>query len=316
MAELQESRPELESFSGTGGFGFRDRHSGEVVIEPQYDAVMYFSQDRLGVRAQGVWILIDRHSGRTLSVPPRQFQDLRRVSAELTWALVGERWGMMDPDERFVLAPRFDAVLYFSDELDLAVAGEKCGLVAHSGLVVVEPECDSISVPTEGLAAFKLSGKCGYFDEHDGEMVIQPQFKTAGPFSQGVAHVQDFGTNKFGYIDRSAGYAIAPKFDAARPFDKDGHAWVQIANKWGRIDLDGQWVIQPRFDDFYPTEDGDWVKIDNKWGKIAHTDTWVIEPQYDAVMADQEGTWVRQGEQWKLIDCDGTEVELGERGQL
>jgi hypothetical protein len=40
MAEVLKPRFELESFSGAGGFGFRDRRSGAVVIEPQYDAVL------------------------------------------------------------------------------------------------------------------------------------------------------------------------------------------------------------------------------------------------------------------------------------
>jgi WG containing repeat len=86
-----------------------------------------------------------------------------------------------------------------------------------------------------------------------GSIVIQPQFESAGPFSEGVAAVQtgkDEG-GKWGYIDKSGGFVINPQFDYAEAFS-EGLAAVRSGDektgKWGFIDRSGKFVITPRWD--------------------------------------------------------------------
>ena len=117
-------------------------------------------------------------------------------------------------------------------------------------------------------------GKCGYIDTN-GKMVIQPQFRSAGNFSEGLASVCRYAdksatSEKEGYIDRSGRMVIEPKFSLACDFH-EGLARVEILPdkvppeaseeeqerppeaKWGFIDKTGKFVIKPQFawaDDF------------------------------------------------------------------
>lgn len=77
---------------------------------------------------------------------------------------------------------------------------------------------------SEGLAAFKMNGLWGYMDR-EGRVRIEPQFKKAQAFSQGLAAVQQHKN---------------PSSDCGCDQDSD-------EPKWGFIAPDGKWVIEPKF---------------------------------------------------------------------
>ena len=57
---------------------------------------------------------------------------------------------------------------------------------------------------------FTKGGKWGYVDRY-GKFLINPKFKKANRFSEGLADIQIQG--KTGYIDRKGNVAIQPQFD-------------------------------------------------------------------------------------------------------
>ncbi len=116
-------------------------------------------------------------------------------------------------------------------------------------------------------------GKYGYID-HEGKILIRPQFVWADDFFQGMGTAYVCGRyvsvdlsgnllplrsaapgrlepkrkgGKIGFVDSSGGFAITPIFDEALPFS-DGYAAVRIRNKWGFIDKTGREVIGSRFE--------------------------------------------------------------------
>jgi len=76
-------------------------------------------------------------------------------------------------------------------------------------------------VPGEELGTFYKNGKYGFM-KRDGSIIINPQFKSTGNFSDGVAKVQMFepssGKTKTGYIDRT-GKLIIPYTFTQEPGD-------------------------------------------------------------------------------------------------
>ena len=97
-----------------------------------------------------------------------------------------------------------------------------------------------------GLAAVKIKHVWGYIDM-TGQLVIDPRYDDAGPFSDKRALVQENG--KYGYIDRSGNMIIEPQlFEQAHSF-RDGLALVKINGKYGFIDTEGRFVIDPEYDD-------------------------------------------------------------------
>lgn len=91
--------------------------------------------------------------------------------------------------------------------------------------------------------------------EPAGRLVINPQFDSAGPFSEGLAPVRigDSKTGKWGFIDKQGAMVIKPHFDfPIPPIFSEGLASVHVGDtktgKWGYIDKQGTMVITPQFD--------------------------------------------------------------------
>jgi hypothetical protein len=132
-------------------------------------------------------------------------------------------------------------------------------------------------------------GKYGYID-HDGNILIPPQYFWADDFMDGLGTVYICGRNvfvdasgalhprwtvspgrlspsktdeKYGFIDSTGSFKIPPVFDRALPFS-GGYAAVRVGGKWGYIDTSGTMVIKPQFDKAYRFHEGiAYVTIDS-----------------------------------------------------
>lgn len=165
---------------------------------------------------------------------------------------------------------------------------------------------------------------------------------TATTFAQELALVREDG--KFGYIDKSANYAIDPQFENAKSFS-DGLAAAEMDNKWGYIDASGAWAIEPQYDKVkyfnsglaLVVKDDEWVYIDknnqvleippmadklydfdqgvalfrsmNQVGLLGTDGKLVLEPSYDVIKDIKNGhAKVKKMERWGMIDLTGKEV--------
>jgi hypothetical protein len=93
----------------------------------------------------------------------------------------------------------------------------------------------------------------GVVHPETGSIVINPQFESAGQFSEGLAAVQmgKDENGKWGYIDKSGKFVVDPQFDYAEAFS-EGLAAVRSGDektgRWGFIDRSGKFVINPQWD--------------------------------------------------------------------
>lgn len=212
-------------------------------------------------------------------------------------------------------------------------------------------------------------GKYGYID-HEGHVLIPPQFVWADDFwrglgtvyvcghyisidSSGVLHPLRIAVDgnlepkekggKFGFVDGSGEFKIAPLFDEALSFS-EGLAAVRSGEKWGFVDTSGRFVIQPKFKAaFYFREgiglaesdlDPSFVLIDklgNVLGNFDYVDL-VAEGRVPAARGEKRGfldlhgrvaipfvydgvnafsgglAAVEKGEKWGYVDRDGNAV--------
>ena len=85
--------------------------------------------------------------------------------------------------------------------------GDKYGFIDKQGKFVIDPKFDFADSFSDGLAAVRIgdeeSGKQSYIDSR-GKIVITPQFDQISAFSDGLAAVRvgDDNTGKYGYIAR------------------------------------------------------------------------------------------------------------------
>jgi hypothetical protein len=157
------------------------------------------------------------------------------------------------------------------------------------------------------------TGGKGAAHSETGSIVIQPQFESAGPFSEGLAAVQmgKKEDGKWGYIDKSGRFVIDPQFDYAEGFS-EGLAAVRSGDektgKWGFIDKSGKYAITPQ-----------WDHASRFSGGLSIVRTGDILTGKERVI-DKQGSYVSDLEAGVMLPCEngmtlvGTNVSWDDRG--
>ena len=106
----------------------------------------------------------------------------------------GGKWGYADPSGAFIISPKFEKALPFSDGLALISVWNKFGYINEKGFPVLKPQYDGARSFSEGLAAVMVvdlnnERKWGYIDR-TGRFIIPPRFEEASDFSGGKATVK------------------------------------------------------------------------------------------------------------------------------
>ena len=247
-----------------GKYGFMDANC-RMVIPPQYNEAMKFSEGLAAVKINEKWGYIDERGA--VVIPPK-FAGAWFFSDGLASVKLNERsplWAFVDKKGDVVIQPQFGMPLRFSEGL-VEGYGEKnnilnipLGYMDKNGNYVVhldEPgmEIEFLLEFSEGLARVSMRpkhsdgsvgpSKYGYID-HTGRWVIPRSFVAADDFHEGLAAVMS-KDGTWGYIDKVGQFVVAPRFEAGSEFS-EGLAAIRMAGRWGWIDKNGEVVISPTF---------------------------------------------------------------------
>jgi len=225
--------------------------------------------------------------------------------------------GYKSKSGRVIIKPRFDEAGGFSEGRAVVALGEKefkrYGYINKRGRFVFPPRLKKAHPFSQGLARVKTDDdKWGWIDRN-GRFAIAPRFTNADDFSEGLAPVSVGGDQhkneaipggtltlggKYGYINRSGRFVIAPRFSFARPFH-GGRAAVRVDNKYGLVDRTGKFITEPAFDDIRDFSDGMamvkkkntslWSITGEKIGFLDSSGKLVIEPVFDRAKDFSEG---------------------------
>lgn len=152
-----------------------------------------------------------------------------------------------------------------------------------------EKDNPKLARETDDLEVFAIYG----YRDYEEQTIIEPRFKDAGDFSQGLAYAKVF--SKYGYLNKYGKFVVRPRFDKAFDFTTDGVAKVGKRNEdldyyYGYINLRGEQIIP-----FTYLEANDFceglaaVRLQHKWGFIDVEGNVVIEMAYDMVYDFEEG---------------------------
>ena len=117
------------------------------------------------------------------------------------------------------------------------------GFVDAAGAVAVEPTFRNAAPFSEGLARVSDRTRFGFVDG-TGAVVVPLRYEQASAFSEGLAAVREGGL--WGFVRPDGTVAIAPQFARARDVS-GGLAAVQVGSLWGYADTAGRVVVAPRF---------------------------------------------------------------------
>jgi predicted RNA-binding Zn-ribbon protein involved in translation (DUF1610 family) len=149
------------------------------------------------------------------------------------------------------------------------------------------------------------AGKSGYINAA-GEIVVEPQFATARPFSEGFGAVSTEG--KWGFVNTAGKLVIPARYDECTAFS-EGYCAVEVEGKWGFIDTQGA-LLTNWFDRVRPFSEGmAAVQVGQKWGYVNHTMEPVVPASFDGAWDFTEGLApVKAGKRWGFINPTGQMV--------
>jgi hypothetical protein len=173
---------------------------------------------------------------------------------------------------------------YSTEGMALTWNGGKWGYVNTEGEIVTTG-FDGATNFSEGLAAIKQGEQWGYVDKR-GKIVIEPRFREAEHFSEGLAVVTEMdGT--IGYIDGSGKLVITlgkRKDFAGHPYYasfKGGLATINLSDESGYIDHTGNFVIKLEKGDLAAPFSGELARV-SRGENISYVDKtgkYLFEPK-------------------------------------
>jgi len=158
---------------------------GDVVIEPQFDMALKFSEGLAGVKINNKWGYIN--SDGKIKIEPK-FDDYPGCFHE---GLVR----FMNYDNKVII-----------DENNVIYTGLKFGYADRDGKIIIQPQYSWADDFSEGLAPVGINDKYGYIDK-TGILVIDPIFEETSPFLNSKARV--FFDETWGIIENP----LLPKFN-------------------------------------------------------------------------------------------------------
>ena len=179
---------------------------GQMVISPQFDEATNFSEGlarvKIGDEKRGTWGFIDKEG--KMIIKPRFFE-AKEFHDGLAWVKekANDTWSLINTQEDMIYINNdnisIDKVADFSEGLAAigttfsmsfleVTAPCEWGFIDKKGRMVIEPQFESVKPFSEGLAAVMIGSKWGYINKN-GNIVINPKFLVAEDFHNGAAVV-------------------------------------------------------------------------------------------------------------------------------
>ena len=271
----------------------------------QTGEVWAFVEGLAAVKQNDKWGFINRE-GRFAIQP--QFHDVFGFSEGLAAVKKDKKYGYIDKNGTFVIAPRFDWAMPFSDGVASVTLDSSTLIIDKQGntLFAMSDENADVNNFSDGLAVVDIDLKSGYLN-HEGKMVIEPQFDYASPFVDGIALV-NVG-EKWGFINTQGEYVLPLQYDEAENFS-EGVAPVCKEGQWRFMDLHGDTVanLGSQYTTVFSLIEGRAiVEKDGKFGAIDKAGNLIIDTRFDHLGTFSEGlAYARMGQTQGFVTPSGT----------
>lgn len=308
----------LASCAFPGGLCGAVWRDGTVAVQPRYDWVGTFYDNRAAVRLGGLYGFVDEQGREVMAPRYRIVGDYRFGFAQVD---VDGKSGLIDRDGTMVMAPKYELIeaigpdrFLVSDQRFLGGSmgaedfSESRSEFLSNGIVGLFRE-DAQRLGNADMRIIDLSGnqveiarstRSPQFNKDDssvgwrrqdglwglartdGSWLVEPKFQQSAWLVDGLARVSVNG--KFGFIDATGKFVIAPLFDRAWDFTP-GSARTAVAQDGvaGVIDRAGAWIFRTDYQQVYPAVDSG------------------LNPASESLF----GWHFKKSDRWGLLDLDG-----------
>ena len=219
------------------GMGYVNR-AGELVVPTQYEKAEAFS-DGLAVvkKTDGTYAYIDKTGKIVIDASKYRYVDSFSEGLAMVWKVEGNtrRYGFIDQTGKEVIPCQYDWVGHFIDGVTYVLQDQQLWTMDQTGKklnYLTDAEYSLSYASDDILKVEKIMDFPGGDHEHmntyydkTGEISYETYLLKAG-LSEGLAPYRDEKTKKYGYVNESGAWVIAPAFDVAEKFE-DGYAVVQ-----------------------------------------------------------------------------------------
>lgn len=219
--------------------------TGKVVIDAsKYESVLGFSEGLAAVRDGQGWGFIDKDGKELMET---RFQAVDSFSEGLAAVQVEDLWGFIDREGRMVIEPQYESANPFSEGIAVVVRGKSRNpshpveMDGSQSIVVqsrvVRRKRVLVGGPTADLSsdeAAQIENKEVLLIDRNGQTILtrsteelQLNMHERSRFSEGLIDAYDCASRKIGFIDKTGGFVIEPRYRQAAPFS-EGLARVAV----------------------------------------------------------------------------------------
>jgi hypothetical protein len=236
----------LAYFSENERYGFIDTN-GDVVIEPRFKNVQLFAEGLPAVSLENELRGYIDKSGKYVIKPKfeiaNQFsEDLAAVSID------GEKYGFIDKSGEFKIEKKFESARSFSEGFAQVWINKKCGYINKKGKLVLDTVYEDCRKFSSGVAAVSKDSETIYINIKGEKIAdFKSFYPVPFDFSDGLLAFVDneiWYLGKWGYLDKKGEVTIQPQYKSAYRFS-EGLACVETFGKSGYINTKGQWIWKP-----------------------------------------------------------------------
>jgi len=185
---------------------------------------------------------------------------------------------------------------------DHTAPDDKWGYLDTGCALAIFPVFDDAGPFSGGLAAVNQGGRWGFIDKH-GRMVVPLRFRSAWTFHEGLARVATFDGDQF--FVRSTGQVIRGSDWQADDDFSEGLARIRRNDRVGFIDTTGTVVIEPVFNRASRCQDG-CIIVSTREGQnvMDSKGTLLLEATRQQIRRIQGNNYllVMQGNRWQVLD--------------
>ena len=231
-----------------GLYGYIDKNGVEI-IPPRYKSASDFKLNCAFVKTDDKYALIDT-CGKEITPPIfDEYEPIDLFENGLNAVRTGDKWGFIDKNGQWVIPAQYDHVFNFRSGLAKVYTAPDDFYINPQGKTVYPPLFDEwLFDPGDGTCiAFKKDDKYGFADS-TGRIIIQPQYRMAYSFSEGLAYVEDIqgGT---GFINMNGEYVIPPVYQFNGPtYCQESRIIVNNSEHEGFMDKNGKEITPIQYD--------------------------------------------------------------------